>query len=150
MIVLQKVIVMEQSENRQQVNEEVDLLESRLRGDQSVRVTFRLPRELIDVLGLLAGQFGVKRKSLFDQLVEDGVMLDEVADCIASMNREDGRQRRPITFVVSMRFLQTLQQVANSRRISRQILIEALIHRWLPLLFAAERGTVRQSNGVRR
>lgn len=128
---------MEQPENKKQVNEEVDLLENRLRGDQSVRVTFRLPRELIDVLGLLAEQFGVKRKSLFDQLVEDGVMLDEVADSIASMNGEDGVQRRPITFVVSKRFLQTLQQVANSRRISRHILIEALIRRLLPLLFSA-------------
>lgn len=139
MVVLQKVIVMEQFENRQQINEGVDLLETRLRGDQSVRVTFRLSRELIEVLGLLTGQFGVKRKSLFDQLAEEGVMLDEVADSIASMNREDGVQRRPTTFVVSKRFLQILQQVADSRRISRHILIEALIHRWLPLLFAAAR-----------
>jgi hypothetical protein len=111
-------------------------LRTGLRGDQSVRVTFRLSRELIDVLGLLTGQFGVKRKSLFDQVVEDGGMLDEAADSIASMNREDGGLRRPTTFVVSKRFLQSLQQVANSRGIPRHILVEALIRRLLPLLFA--------------
>lgn len=136
MVVRQKVIVMEEFENRQQVNEEVDLIENRLRGDQSVRVTFRLSRELIDVLGLLTGQFGVKRKSLFDQVVEDGGMLDEAADSIASMNREDGGLRRPTTFVVSKRFLQSLRQVANSRGLPRHILVEALIRRLLPLLFA--------------
>jgi hypothetical protein len=139
MVVRQKVMVMEQFENRQQVIEGVDLLETRLRGDQSVRVTFRLSRELINVLGLLAGQFGVKRKSLFDQVVEDGGMLDEAADSIASMNREDGGLRRPTTFVVSKRFLQSLQQVANSRGIPRHILIEAVIHRWLPLHLSTEK-----------
>jgi hypothetical protein len=147
---LQKKIVMEEFENKKQLNEEVDLLESRLRGDLSVRVTFRLSRELIDVLGFIAGQFGVKRKSLFDQLVEDGVMLDEVADSIASMNGEDGVQRRSITFVVSSRFLQTLQQAANSRRISRHILTEALIHRWLPLHFSTAKRSGKGGNGVRR
>jgi hypothetical protein len=136
MVVPQKVIAMEQVENRKQENEGVDLLETRLRGVQSVRATFRLSSELIDVLGLLTGQFGVKRKSLFDQLVEDDGVLDEVAGSIASMNGEDGGQRRPTTFVVSRRFLQSLQQVANSRRIPRHILVEALIRRLLPLLFA--------------
>lgn len=128
---------MEKFENKQQTYERVDTLESRLRGDQSVRVTFRLPSELVEILGHLAGQFGVKRKSLFDQLVEDDAMLNEVADSIASIYREDRVQRRPTTFVVSKRFLQTLQQVADSRRISRHTLLEALMFRLLPLRFNA-------------
>jgi hypothetical protein len=127
---------MKRFEDRQQINQGLDCLETQLRGDQSVRVTFRLSRELIDVLGLLAGQFGVKRKSLFDQLVKDGGVLDEVAESIASMNREGGEQRRPTTFVVSKRFLQVVQQIAKARCIQRDILVEALIRRSLPLLFA--------------
>lgn len=135
---MQKVIVMKRSENIEQVDKEVDILETRLRGDQSVRVTFRLPQELVEVLGHLAGELGVKRKSLFDHLVDDGVMLNEVADSIASINRRgEGGQRRATSFVVSKRFLQALQQVAESGRISRHILIEVIIHRLLPLLFAA-------------
>lgn len=134
---MQKVIVMKQSENIEQVDGEIDFLETRLRGDQSVRATFRLPRELIEALEHLAGEFGVKRKSLFDQLVEGSGMLDEVADSIASMNRESGGQRRPTTFVVSKRFLQAVQQIVKAKCIQRDILVEALIRRSLPLLFAA-------------
>lgn len=100
-------------------------------------VTFHLPQEVIEALGLLAGQFGVKRKAFLDQAVEDGGMLDEVAEAIASMNREDGGRRRPTTFVVSKRFLQVVQQIAKARCIQRDILVEGLIRRSLPLLFAA-------------
>ncbi len=109
-----------------------------------MRATFRLAKELIEVLGPLAGHFRVKRKSLFDQLVEDEVMLGEVADSIVSMSKEDGGQRHPTTFVVSRRFLQVVQQAVNARCVPRDILVEALIRRLLPLLFnAGERRSQR-------
>jgi hypothetical protein len=37
-----------------------------LRLKQSVRTTFKLPRETISLLGLIAGQLGIKQKSLLD------------------------------------------------------------------------------------
>lgn len=113
---------------------DIKLIEARLRGRQSVRTTFRLPVELIEVLGLLAGQFGVKRKSLFDHLVEDGALLHQVAESATAVLKEDGQPRRPKTFVLSKRSLQVLQQVAKARRIPRDVLVEVSIRRFLPLL----------------
>lgn len=120
----------------QENESDIKLIEARLRGRQSVRTTFRLPVELIEVLSLLAGQFGVKRKSLFDQLVEDGALLHRVADSVTVIEKEDGRQRRPKSFVLSKRTLQVLQQVAKARRIPRDVLVEVAIRRFLPLLLA--------------
>lgn len=120
----------------QENENDIRMIEARLRGRQSVRTTFRLPVELIEVLSLLAGQFGVKRKSLFDHLVEDGALLHRAADSVAAVEKEDGRQRRPKTFVLSKRSLQVLQQVAKARRIPRDVLVEVSIRRFLPLLFA--------------
>ena len=42
-----------------------------LQGRQSVRATFQLPLRMIDLLGAVASQFGVKQKSLLDSLFED-------------------------------------------------------------------------------
>ena len=39
-----------------------------LRGRQSVRTTFKLPARSIDALSLLAGQLGIKQKSIVDHL----------------------------------------------------------------------------------
>ncbi len=114
----------------------INVIERRLRERQSVRTTFRLPVDLIEVLGLLAGQFGVKQKSLFDQLVEDGELLDEVADHAASLRLPEAVQRRAKTYVLSKRSLQALQQAAKARRIPRDTLVEVSIRRLLPLLLA--------------
>ena len=50
-----------------------------LRGRQSVRATFRLPSQVIALLSVAASQLGLKQKSLFDQLVEDRAVLEQVA-----------------------------------------------------------------------
>jgi hypothetical protein len=113
----------------------IEISEARLRGRQSVRTTFRLPVHLIELLGIIAGQFGVKQKSLFDQMVEDDAALDEIAEWVSSYTPEN-IERRQKTYVLSKQSLLALERVASERRISRDILVEISIRRLLPLLFA--------------
>ncbi|MGB3209590.1 MAG: hypothetical protein WBB19_02685 [Desulforhopalus sp.] len=42
-----------------------------LRKKPSVRTTFKLSKETINLPGLIAGQLGIKQKSLLDHLTED-------------------------------------------------------------------------------
>lgn len=113
----------------------IEISEARLRGRQSVRTTFRLPVHLIELLGIMAGQFGVKQKSLFDQMLEDNQILDAVADVVAGHAREN-IERRSKTYVLSKQSLLAIDRVSSELRISRDILVEASINRLLPLLFA--------------
>ena len=71
-----------------------------LKGMQSVRATFTLPKKTITLLSTVANQLGVKQKSIFDRLAENKVMLHEVAD-EAQKNKEVTRKRRQKTFVLS-------------------------------------------------
>ncbi len=112
-----------------------EISEARLRGRQSVRTTFRLPVHLIELLGIIAGQFGVKQKSLFDQMIEDDAALDEIADWVSSYPPEN-IERRPKTYVLSKHSLVALERLAAERRISRDVLVEISIRRFLPLLIA--------------
>lgn len=118
-------------------------LESRLsaeglRGKQSVRATFRLPNHIIELLGLVAAQLNLKQKSLFDQLVEDAVVLDQVARKAGRVHpqAEDKRQK---TFVLSRRSLQVLESVARRRKIPRDLLVEISIRRLVPLMNEEQR-----------
>jgi hypothetical protein len=113
----------------------IEISEARLRGRQSVRTTFRLPGYLIELLGIIAEQFGVKQKSLFDQLIENSEVLNEVAECVAAYTPEKSG-RRAKTYVLSKQSLFVLERVASERRISRDILVEVSIKRLLPLLLA--------------
>ena len=113
----------------------IEISEARLRGRQSVRTTFRLPVHLIELLGIMAGQFGVKQKSLFDQMIEDKEVLNEVADWVSAYVPEK-IERRPKTYVLSKQSLLTLERVSAERHISRDILLEFSITRMLPLLYA--------------
>ncbi len=112
----------------------VEISEARLRGRQSVRTTFRLPVHLIEVLGIIACQFGVKQKSLFDQMIEDDAALDEIGEWVSSYTPEN-IERRPKTYVLSKQSLLAFERVATERQISRDILVEFSIRRLLPLLF---------------
>jgi hypothetical protein len=112
-----------------------EISEARLRGRQSVRTTFRLPIDLIEVLGIIASQFGVKQKSLFDQMIEDDAALDEIAEGVSSYTPEN-IERRSKTYVLSKQSLLAFERVATERQISRDILVEVSIRRLLPLLFA--------------
>ncbi len=104
-----------------------------LKGKQSVRATFRLPQQIIDLLALVAGQLGIKQKSLFDQLMEDATLLESVAE-EAREDSNDREARRPKTFVVSRHSLRLLNEAAKRKSVSRDLLVEISIKRLLPII----------------
>lgn len=104
-----------------------------LKGKQSVRATFRLPEEIIKLLGAAAAQLGLQQKSLFDQLVEDKEVLDKVAEA-AHHKLANGQERRQKTFVISRRSLDLLDHVARQQNIPRDVLVEISIQRLLPVM----------------
>ena len=104
-----------------------------LKGKQSVRATFRLSQQVIDLLALIAGQLGIKQKSLFDQLVEDAAVLDRIAKEGSEYAQERG-ERKQKTFVLSRSSLSVLNSVASKRNISKDLLVEISIRRLLPVI----------------
>ena len=105
-----------------------------LRGRQSVRVTFRLPSPIIELLSIAANQLGIKQKSLFDQLVEDREGLEQVAAGAATRYRPAADQRQQKTYVVSRNTLVSLEYVAKTHGIPRDLLVEISINRLLPVI----------------
>ena len=71
-----------------------------LKGMQSVRATFTLPENMINLLSTVANQLGVKQKSIFDRLVENKHMLYDVAD-EAQKSTSGNHKRQQKTFVIS-------------------------------------------------
>jgi hypothetical protein len=112
---------------------ERDLTLEDLKGKQSVRATFRLPQQVIDLLALIAGQLGIKQKSLFDQLVEDADVLDRIAKEVDESFEESVAHKQK-TFVLSRSSLSVLNSVAAKRNISRDLLVEISIRRLLPVM----------------
>ncbi|MBU1567026.1 MAG: hypothetical protein KJ630_15560 [Proteobacteria bacterium] len=104
-----------------------------LRNKQSVRATFKLPEEIIDLLGVIAGQLGIKQKSLLDKLIEDTSLLEELAQK-ATQAAENKATRRQKTFVISKCSLQSINDIAKKQHISRDILVEISIRRLLPII----------------
>ena len=49
-----------------------------LRGRQSVRATFKLTNDCIEAISIVAGQLGIKQKSLFDHLFQDTETLSAI------------------------------------------------------------------------
>jgi hypothetical protein len=104
-----------------------------LRKRQSVRATFRLPQEIIDLLGVIAGQLGIKQKSLLDQLVEDTSLLIKLAR-ETEPDPDDRTTRRQKTFVISRSSLRSINDIAKKQQISRDTLVEISIKRLLPII----------------
>lgn len=104
-----------------------------LRMKQSVRTTFRLPEEIINLLGLIAGQLGIKQKSLLDQLIEDASLLNELGKEV-SQSANDLKNRQAKTFVISRSTLQSINRMAEKEKIPRDILVEISIKRLLPVI----------------
>ncbi|MGE4559834.1 MAG: hypothetical protein AB7E77_06525 [Desulfobulbus sp.] len=111
----------------------MELSADMLRGRQSVRATFRLPSQLIALLSLAANQLGLKQKSLFDQLVEDREVLTQLAQ-MADQYQPVDEQRRQKTYVVSRNALSSLEFVAKSCGLPRDLLVELSIQRLVPVL----------------
>ncbi len=112
---------------------EMELSADILRGRQSVRATFRLPSQVIALLSLAANQLGLKQKSLFDQLVEDRAVLEQVAQT-ADRYQPVREQRQQKTYVVSRNALLSLEYVAKSCGLPRDLLVELSIQRLVPVL----------------
>jgi len=104
-----------------------------LAGKQSVRATFKLPPQIIDLLGIIAGQLGIKQKSLFDQLVENSAILRQVAKEARNFP-ESGPDRHQKTFVISKSTLQSLNRTAREQKVPRDVLVEAYIRQLMPVI----------------
>ncbi|MCK9296271.1 MAG: hypothetical protein M0P70_14435 [Desulfobulbaceae bacterium] len=104
-----------------------------LKGRQSVRATFRLPKQAIELLSVIASQLGIKQKSLFDQLVEDISVLGRIAR--EAQNYAPGEaERQQKTFVISRNSLVALDYIARQQGIPRDVLVEFSIRRLLPVI----------------
>jgi len=106
-----------------------------LKGMQSVRATFTLPKQSIDLLSAVASQLGVKQKSIFDHLVEDETRLDRIADQ-AHKYRKKENKRRQKTFVLSKNSLSTLESLAKTYELPRDVLVEYFIRQLRPVIDA--------------
>lgn len=112
-----------------------DLLTSTsLKKKQSVRATFRLPDEIINLLSVVASQLGLKQKSLLDQLVEDKELLGRLVEKNIAAEDIERKEVRPKTFVVSRNSLHTLDNIAREKNIPRDLLVEISIRRLVPVL----------------
>lgn len=119
--------------NDQTVSNDVQISLDDLRRKQSVRATFKLPQDVIDLLGVIAGQLGIKQKSLLDQLIEDKALLVRLAEN-NHHHFQDEAARRQKTFVLSRSSLRSINDVAKKQNISRDALVEISIKRLLPVI----------------
>lgn len=103
-----------------------------LRGKQSVRTTFKLPKELIDVLGLAASQLGIKQKSLLDQLIGEVDLIEVATRRLETASVE--KEVRPKTFVLSRNSLDSINKIARQQALPRDVVAELSIERLLPLM----------------
>lgn len=104
-----------------------------LKGRQSVRATFKLPRYAIYLVSMISNRLGVQQKSLFDQLIEEGWRLDNIKKQIREHTPQDQEQRSK-TFVLSRQTLNALNRTARSHNIPRDLLVEMSIRRLIPLI----------------
>ncbi len=106
-----------------------------LRAKKSVRVTFKLAPEAIDLLAVMASQLGIKQKTLFDQLLEQG----EIVTLLAQGQQEPRAvPRRQKTFVLSQQSVETLNLLAAKHQAPRNLLVEHAIRGLLPILAAEQ------------
>lgn len=134
---------MEQRDDRgkQGAGATIGLNADALRGRQSVRATFRLPTEMVSLLSIAASHLGLKQKSLFDQLVENRQVLEQVATS-AEGYQPSADRRQQKTYVLSRNSL-ALDLVARTHGLARDLLVEISISRLLPVLSAEQE---RQQN----
>ncbi len=104
-----------------------------LKGRQSVRTTFKLSPRCIDALSLLAGQLGIKQKSIVDHLIDDTQVLHALArEAVQRTRTVEDRVAK--TYVISRRTLESLERVSKRFQTPRDILVESSIERIMPLL----------------
>ena len=99
-----------------------------LRGKQSVRATFKLSERAIESLSLVALHLGIKQKSLFDHLMDNGAELGNIAENI-EIKKFNKIERIQKTFVLSRRTLDILSIISKNYNTPRDALVEYSIQR---------------------
>lgn len=115
----------------------LQLSAKQLRGKQSVRATFRLSYQLIDLLRVAANHLEVQQKSLIDELVQNRETLDRVANEAQEVLQES-TARRQKTFVLSRNALTLLDDISDKHDLSRDQLVELCISRLIPFVDAEQ------------
>ncbi len=108
-----------------------------LKGRQSVRATFKLTNDCIEAISIVAGQLGIKQKSLFDHLFQDTDTLSAIARKVRNA-RLQAANRIQKTYVISRNALLSLEDIAKHFNAPRDALIEFSVQRLLPII-ASER-----------
>jgi hypothetical protein len=100
---------------------------------QSVRATFRLSSGTIEAINIVVTQLGIKPKSLFDHLLEDIESIQKVGSLLQQYPHAfpDRVQK---TFVISKKSLSFLDDISRQYHASRDILVESLVRRLLPVI----------------
>ena len=118
------------SENDESASEPATL---DLRGRQSVRATFRLSEACIEAISILSAQLGIKQKSVFDHLMEDDRVLNNMARDLEN-TKFDRHERIQKTFVVSRRSLTFLDMISRRHNAPRDALVEYSVRRLWPII----------------
>jgi hypothetical protein len=105
-----------------------------LRGRQSVRATFKLSAQAIDILSIVSVHLGIKQKSIFDHLMEDDQFLTIIAQEV-DPKQVNALERIQKTFVISRKTLLALEESARQFNTSRDVLVELSIQRLLPIIY---------------
>lgn len=106
---------------------------SDLRGRQSVRATFRLSKDAISTISMVAAHLGIRQKSLFDHLIEDRRSLDLIASGI-KRDSFNTMKRTQKTFVISRKTLCCLEETSRNFDAPRDALVEYSIQRLVPVI----------------
>jgi hypothetical protein len=106
---------------------------SDLRGQQSVRATFRLSVACINAISILSAHLGIKQKSVIDHLMEDAEVLKDMAKDIQK-NDFDQHDRIQKTFVISRRSLTYLDMISSEHDAPRDALLEHSVRRLFPIV----------------
>ena len=115
----------------------LELNDRQLKGKQSVRATFRLSDQMIDLLKVAANHLEVQQKSLIDELVQSRETLDRVASESQDLLLTE-QERRQKTFVLSRKSLDLLDDISNKYSLSRDYLVELCISRLIPYVDAEQ------------
>jgi hypothetical protein len=128
-------VVMARSEMDRDVNELPSSGETfaDLRGRQSVRATFKLTNICIEAISIVAGQLGIKQKSLFDHLFQDTETLRAIARKLKNSGPQPSNRVQK-TYVLSRNALLSLEDIARNFNAPRDILIEYSIQRLMPVI----------------
>ena len=104
-----------------------------LRGKQSVRATFKLSKDTIDAINIIASHLCIKQKSLFDHLVENIQPIRPITleTKHAKLTKQSRIQK---TFVISRKTLSLLDKILKDYDVPRDALVEYAVQSLLPII----------------